>query len=183
MNQNQTADAPAPAALIKAFINTRDVEAGTDEFASAAGLGGWLRSQGLVRSTSGLDASDLKLAVALREALRTSLIAHHDGDVEPAAPALGRLARDLPLRVVFPAGGPRLEPADGGVRGALEQVLASVSQSVADGSWPRLKVCPADDCSWAFYDTSKNRSRTWCSMQTCGNRAKTRTFRARQAGS
>ena len=42
------------------------------------------------------------------------------------------------------------------------------------------QVCVADDCQWAFYDTSKNRSRHWCSMGVCGNRQKTRTYRARQ---
>jgi predicted RNA-binding Zn ribbon-like protein len=50
---------------------------------------------------------------------------------------------------------------------------------MADGSWERLKICPADDCHWAFYDASKNRSRTWCNMQVCGNRKKTRAYRAR----
>jgi predicted RNA-binding Zn ribbon-like protein len=44
----------------------------------------------------------------------------------------------------------------------------------------RLKVCPADDCQSAFYDTSRNRSAVWCDMAVCGNRQKVRTFRARR---
>jgi predicted RNA-binding Zn ribbon-like protein len=43
-----------------------------------------------------------------------------------------------------------------------------------------MKACAADDCQWAFYDSSKNRSRTWCSMDVCGHRAKTRAYRARR---
>ncbi len=41
-------------------------------------------------------------------------------------------------------------------------------------------VCSSDTCQWAFYDRSKNRSGRWCSMQVCGNRTKTRAYRARQ---
>jgi len=52
--------------------------------------------------------------------------------------------------------------------------------SMADESWNRLKACRLDDCQWAFYDQSKNRSRTWCSMKVCGNRAKARAYRERQ---
>jgi predicted RNA-binding Zn ribbon-like protein len=44
-----------------------------------------------------------------------------------------------------------------------------------------VKICPADDCLWAFYDESRNGSRQWCSMDDCCNRAKARAHRARQA--
>jgi predicted RNA-binding Zn ribbon-like protein len=47
------------------------------------------------------------------------------------------------------------------------------------GAVDRVKECPADDCGWLFLDTSKNRSRQWCSMQTCGNASKVRRFRER----
>jgi predicted RNA-binding Zn ribbon-like protein len=49
------------------------------------------------------------------------------------------------------------------------------------GPLDRIKACPpGDGCSWLFLDLSKNRSRTWCSMKTCGNVAKVRRFRARR---
>jgi predicted RNA-binding Zn ribbon-like protein len=47
------------------------------------------------------------------------------------------------------------------------------------GPLDRVKECGADDCGWLFLDTSKNRSRQWCSMQTCGNVSKVRRFRER----
>jgi predicted RNA-binding Zn ribbon-like protein len=50
-----------------------------------------------------------------------------------------------------------------------------------DGSWSRLKACR--NCCWSFYDYSPNRSATWCSMQLCGNRKKTRAYRRRRAQS
>jgi predicted RNA-binding Zn ribbon-like protein len=43
----------------------------------------------------------------------------------------------------------------------------------------RIKQCPAEDCGWLFLDTSKNRSRRWCDMATCGNRMKGRVHRER----
>jgi predicted RNA-binding Zn ribbon-like protein len=107
---------------------------------------------------------------------------HHDGGAEePGGQAgLEPVATRLPLRLSFSESGPRLLPAVGGVPGALAALLVAVNAAVGDGSWTRLKICPADDCRWAFYDTSKNRSRTWCDMRVCGNREKTRAYRARQ---
>jgi predicted RNA-binding Zn ribbon-like protein len=49
------------------------------------------------------------------------------------------------------------------------------------GEIDRIKECPlAEGCGWLFLDSSKNRSRTWCSMRTCGNSAKVKRFRARR---
>jgi predicted RNA-binding Zn ribbon-like protein len=50
-----------------------------------------------------------------------------------------------------------------------------------DGTWVRLKACR--NCHWSFYDYSPNRSATWCSMQLCGNRTKTRAYRSRRRDS
>jgi predicted RNA-binding Zn ribbon-like protein len=66
-------------------------------------------------------------------------------------------------------------------REALGRLLAIVHRAVVEGTWQRMKVCPADDCRWAFYDHSKNRSGKWCSMAECGNRMKARAYRARHA--
>jgi predicted RNA-binding Zn ribbon-like protein len=65
------------------------------------------------------------------------------------------------------------------VRG-LGLLASAVLGAHADGTWPRLKVCSEDTCQWAFIDSSKNRSRSWCSMRVCGNRTKTRAYRARR---
>ena len=66
-----------------------------------------------------------------------------------------------------------------GEDGDLDQVLWWVLRSTTDlltsEDIQRVGVC-ADDrgCGWLFYDTSRNRTRQWCSMRGCGNRAKAR---------
>lgn len=68
----------------------------------------------------------------------------------------------------------------GGARRCLARVATAVTDRMIDGAWPRLKVCWETTCRWAFLDTSRNRSRNWCSMSSCGNRTKTRAYRARR---
>jgi predicted RNA-binding Zn ribbon-like protein len=81
------------------------------------------------------------------------------------------------VTIELPAGGtPRLVARD--VVGA---VFAAASRLAVLGQWERVKICPADDCRWAFYDRSRNHSRTWCSMQVCGNREKARSWRDRRS--
>ena len=61
---------------------------------------------------------------------------------------------------------------------ALDVVVAVALGAMLDGSWGRLKACR--NCKWSFFDYSPNRSATWCSMQLCGNRTKTRAYRSRR---
>jgi predicted RNA-binding Zn ribbon-like protein len=49
-----------------------------------------------------------------------------------------------------------------------------------EGTWEGLKGCAGDDCNAVFFDRSKNHSGRWCSMSTCGNRAKVRAWRERR---
>jgi len=63
---------------------------------------------------------------------------------------------------------------------ALGPVAWKAAELMELGPTDRLKRCPGEDCGWLFIDTSKNRSRTWCSMRTCGNTAKVRRFRERR---
>ena len=68
-----------------------------------------------------------------------------------------------------------------GFQGALGRLLGVAYRSMAQGTWWRLKACPAEDCQWAFYDRSRNRSAVWCDMKVCGNRHKVRAFRERHS--
>lgn len=62
-------------------------------------------------------------------------------------------------------------------------LLGSVAWSAIDllaaGGFDRLKQCPGEDCGWLFFDNSKNNSRRWCDMATCGNRTKAKKHRER----
>lgn len=51
---------------------------------------------------------------------------------------------------------------------------------IASDDTERLKICP--NCEWLFIDRSKNRSRTWCDMAVCGNRAKARLHYRKRKG-
>ena len=110
---------------------------------------------------------------AFREALRALLADRRD---EEAIAALNAAAEQARLGVRFdPDGAARLEGD-----GLVASLLAIIARAQADGTWARMKACRAEDCRWAFYDRSRNRSRAWCSMSECGNRAKARSYRARQ---
>lgn len=184
-----TAGVPAHVELLRAFANTVDVETGTDELADPGGLSRWLVERSLVEpGAEPADEELLRTARALRDGLRSAFAAHHqpaagpDRDAhDPAAdPALAAASAAMPLRVDLSGEVPRLAPVLTGAAGGVSRLLVAVAESAADGTWSRLKTCPADTCRWAFYDTSKNRSKTWCDMAVCGNRRKTRAYRARQ---
>ena len=65
----------------------------------------------------------------------------------------------------------------------LDRVLAVVAAAAADlatgAAVERVKECGGTNCNWLFRDTSRNRSRRWCDMRDCGNRAKARRYYAR----
>jgi predicted RNA-binding Zn ribbon-like protein len=66
----------------------------------------------------------------------------------------------------------------------LDLVLWKVVRSAADlltsERLDDVRACSAEDCRWLFLDTSKNHSRRWCDMQTCGNQAKARRHYSRK---
>ena len=83
-----------------------------------------------------------------------------------------------------PSGEPRLRPAEGKgneVDKAMALMLAAVVRSAVNGTWGRLKACRNEGCRWAFYDSAKNRSGTWCHMDACGARHKMRAYRERKS--
>lgn len=172
---------PAELTLLRDFANSLDVEEGTDELTTPAGLVSWLAPRELISASEEASADDLAFARRLRDSLRVAVAAHHGARMSGAAAAeLDEVASALSLRVSFSGGEPQLVPVEDGVRGALARLLADVVVAQRAGTWERLKICPAADCAWVFYDRSKNRSRRWCSMGVCGNRTKTRAYRARR---
>jgi predicted RNA-binding Zn ribbon-like protein len=74
-------------------------------------------------------------------------------------------------------------PRPGHLSGFEARLLLAIERLQCEEAWPRLKACTDDACQWAFYDATRNRSRTWCSMDVCGNREKTKRYRQRKASS
>jgi predicted RNA-binding Zn ribbon-like protein len=176
---------PTGAQLIADFVNTNELdEADGEHLRSPGELHGWLSERGLLAREARPGEDDVVRAKRVREALRKLLLANNGAPLDPeAVSVLNAAAAESNLHVAFsPEGAAELVPAAGDVAGALARILATAYTSMADDTWERLKACRLDDCQWAFYDTSKNRSRTWCSMQVCGNRAKARAYRERQRG-
>jgi predicted RNA-binding Zn ribbon-like protein len=152
--------APEPLRQVQLLVNSIDVHNRMEW------LPEWL-------SARGLEGADRR-ATELREALRALVLANNGVALDPAAVAhFNRAAARVALQL----------EADGHLRlasdgDALDEIVAIVLGAMLDGSWERLKACR--NCSWSYYDYSPNRSATWCSMQLCGNRSKTRAYRRRR---
>ncbi len=125
-------------------------------------------------------------AIALREAIYrvfSAVVA----DAEPTADDLATVNAAIAEAMAHA----RLVPADGhfhrewvyepsALDGLLRPVAWSAAELLTAEELHRVHECAGHDCSWLFLDTSKNGSRRWCSMETCGNRAKARRHRERQ---
>jgi predicted RNA-binding Zn ribbon-like protein len=177
MPTDQTA--PAELELVREFVNTLDIEDATDALATPAGAQGWLAAHALADAQGTLMEEDRCRLVDVREALRELLLANNLGE-EPPAEAIAVLneqSAEAAVVLRFGAEGAALVTSCGGADSAIARLLAIVYGSMNDRTWLRLKSCPAEDCRWAFYDHSRNRSGTWCEMGKCGNRAKARRYR------
>ena len=170
--------------LIQAFVNTVDLQDGPEQLTDPNTLKDWLVAKGLMATSHGVDDSDLRHAIALREAIRGVIGANSGAHVYPVDIAtLNGAAAASGLRMRFGADGkPRLEPAVSGVVGSMGRMVATLYAAMEDESWARLKLCGSQTCRWAFYDRSKNHSSRWCKMASCGNREKARRFRAHATG-
>lgn len=165
--------------LVQAFVNSVDLQDGPEEFTDPNTLKAWLVARGLLDRSTELDESDLRHAIALREAMRGLIGAGSGLPVYPVDLAtLNGAAAASGLRLRFgPDGRPRLEPASGGHAGAMGRLVAALYAGMQDPNWSRLKLCGSPTCRWAYYDASRNHSSRWCTMSSCGNREKGRRFR------
>jgi len=180
------------------FVNTateRDKAQPREKLVCYADLVTWAERVGIASSERGRRLRDeahrhprraqdvLEEARRLREAIYR-LFATRDAaqdDLDRVGEAAGRAAAER-----------RITPVEGGFDYAwpdsdrLEQLLWPVASSAAElltsPERDRVKECAADHCNWLFLDQSKNRSRRWCDMKVCGNRAKARRFNERHRG-
>ena len=158
--------APGDLEHLRRFVNTRDLELGTDLLASPDDLARWL---GVDRAGE----NEFRRAIALREAFRALLVSNATGAPPPVAASqtIAAVGRRAALRV------------DGDLRLAasgLERLLAIAVIAQVDGTWRRLKACPGESCQWVLYDRTRSRTRTWCAAAKCGARTRSREYRRRQ---
>lgn len=139
---------------------------------------GDLRGKLVSRGEGGL----LQQALELREAIYRvgAQLAHgkaaDEADLETIRDSAREAMASAPLawngkeyRFDFAAGLPEAA--------VLGPIAWSALEVLSAGGFERLKQCP--NCGWLFIDRSKNNSRLWCDMRTCGNQNKGRRFRAR----
>ena len=169
------------AELVQDFVNSRELRPAVEDFETPERLAEWLAARGLLEPGARATKAELAEALRAREALRDVLSAKVgiEVDLESAMAEIDAAARRAGLKLSFDPTCPRVEPTVGGVRGAVGRILVEVYGGMVDGAWERMKACKAEDCRWAFLDTSKNKSRAWCSMESCGNRAKVNAYRQR----
>ena len=124
-------------------------------------------------------------AIALREALYRIFTALTEGS-SPKAADIAVLNVELSQALAHSelvAAGEGFTWSWSHRRDALDLVLWPIARSAAElltsPDLARVRECAGDSCGWLFVDTSKNRSRRWCDMSDCGNRAKARRHYAR----
>ena len=120
------------------------------------------------------------VARRLREAIHRAGTAVADG-AAIAKGDLGTVNTAAREHVAFPellAGGLRWIPDDGEtVRAALRLIARDAIVILGGEERSRVKTCQNPDCRGLYVDASHAGSRRWCSMNTCGNRAKKAKFR------
>jgi predicted RNA-binding Zn ribbon-like protein len=160
--------APEPLRFVQRFVNTIDLSHDND----------WLTA---FLAEQGLEAPgdvELDRARVLRESIR-ELLYENNGQGRPRDrwAELNVAASQAGLTVDFASR--ELVPTAAGLDGLLGRIAVTCLTAMGNGTWPRLKCCRNVACRWSFYDYSRNRSASWCSMQICGNRTKTRAYRRR----
>jgi predicted RNA-binding Zn ribbon-like protein len=143
--------------------------------ATSADLDRWLVASGLAAAKPHSTDQDVELARELRESIY--------------AIAIGRAStadRDR-LNAVAAAGAapPQLDAFGKLVRtGSAAQLLGSLAQQAVElfggPNFSRVRQCEGNGCARLFVDLSRSGARRWCSMESCGNRAKAKTFRGRR---
>ncbi|AIO35164.1 hypothetical protein DM39_5176 [Burkholderia cenocepacia] len=196
----ETRAAAAPDSLIPAppetlsidFANTlywRGTDTPTETFGSVddllawcrerAGVPAWLAEACRARSADeGHGAALLARALALREALYRLFRAQaeqrepHPDDLALLGGFLGEASPRVALARIDGGYAWRIDARNATLAGLLSPVLWSATDLLGGARLAKVKRCANDACQWLFIDDSKNGSRRWCSMSSCGNRAK-----------
>lgn len=123
-----------------------------------------------------LDTRGLGRLRSLREDLRTALATGHGDEPSPAVPVP---SVQTTATVSVDPSGARLLPRGTGVELLRSYILIQLAAATYADTMRRLKVCANPRCRGAFYDRSKNCSRLWHDVTTCGNTQNVRAYRAR----
>jgi predicted RNA-binding Zn ribbon-like protein len=123
---------------------------------------------------------------SLRTAAR-KVLDPDEPDAAAGASTLAEIVADVPVHLVYRPGAPPGAPPVSSTN-AIDSLRLVLAMAVLDATAldrSRIRRCEGARCVLLFYDTSKSRSRRWCDMAACGNRAKAAAYyrRTRQRGS
>jgi predicted RNA-binding Zn ribbon-like protein len=126
------------------------------------------------------DAALLRHALALRESFRRVVL--RDGTADDLGRVNDALAAAALHAVLRPDGDAFAWAWDADVPEALLwEVARDMGGLLTDlDALARVRTCALASCGWLFVDQSRNHSRRWCSMEGCGNVAKSRAFQTRR---
>jgi predicted RNA-binding Zn ribbon-like protein len=171
--------APGRLELVRLFENTVDLPNGPDELDLPERAAAWCRRHGLPPVSNRRQLERLR---EFREAVRDLLFANNgEGDTQTAWERLRPFARAARLGVTVDRDrGLSLKATGLHPASTIASILAVVYDALVAGTWTRLRACRKSTCRFAYYDHTKNGSRSWCSMATCGNQAKAHRRRVRE---
>jgi predicted RNA-binding Zn ribbon-like protein len=167
------------------FVNTvgsRNSSGADDYWKGGADLAAWMAKRGLLASSHPLSDDFLQRARSLRSAIYaagSAIAAHRELRPVDLDAINDELCEALSHLELIPDLTWRLEssrPEDA----ALMLVTLSAARLLLSQQKNRIRECANERCGWIFIDRSKNRSRKWCDMSDCGNRAKAHRFQAKK---
>lgn len=167
--------------ILRRFVNTADPDEKTDAVDTPEKLSAWLTDHRLLEPGTSLTEEDHDRALRFRESVRELAIANGGHEIEAGSiEAFNDVVRPTHLTVRLADNGSATLMAEGsGIDPTLGRLLRTMLTAMADGSWARLKACSNDSCRWLYFDRSKNQSKKWCSMESCGNVVNARAYRRR----
>ncbi len=135
----------------------------------------WGLRQGLAVGHAALSDAELTSVRDLRRSIRALALDHRGFQAEDLARLNAALAG---IDAVVASA----ESADFAIRAHCTNAAAwltapialSAAALLASPERARISVCNGEGCHWLFLDTSRGGTRRWCSMESCGNRAKAR---------
>jgi predicted RNA-binding Zn ribbon-like protein len=178
MSALEPVEASGQLEILRDFVNTLDLPEGPDRLATAGEASAWCRAH---RLPSALTQAGVQRLRGFREALRNVLFANNgECDERQAWSELEPYVRGAKLSFGVESCSPVLRASGTGADATIAALLAILYDADAEGTFRRLRACRKGTCRYAYYDRSKNASRAWCSMTTCGNREKAQRRRRRE---
>jgi predicted RNA-binding Zn ribbon-like protein len=142
-------------------------------------LNRWFVESGLVKTPRAVSRQQLAAGRALREAINRLARPGLEPDVGDRAD-LNRWAARAPLAPQLSERGDVIWVSDWPAEAAFATIARDAIDLVSGPLARRIRECAAPDCALLFVDTSRPGQRRWCSGAACGNRTRTKTYRARR---